>query len=38
VTVKLERADGHGGYVPKTVKVTLGTRPNSIPNPNTPEG
>ena len=38
VTVKLERANGHGGYEPKTVSVTLGTRPNSIPNPNTPEG
>ena len=38
VSVELRRADGHGGYVPKTVTVTLGTRPNSIPNPNTPEG
>ena len=38
VSVKLERANGHGGYEPKTVSVTLGTRPNSIPNPNTPEG
>ncbi len=33
-----QRANGHGGYDPKTVSVTLGTRPNSIPNPNTPEG
>jgi len=38
VSVKLERANGHGGYEPKTISVTLGTRPNSIPNPNTPEG
>ncbi len=39
-TVKLGllRANGHGGYDPKTVSVTLGTRPSSIPNPNTPEG
>ncbi|MGO9490417.1 MAG: S1C family serine protease [Solirubrobacteraceae bacterium] len=38
VTIKLERANGHGGYKPMTVSVTLGTRPNSVPNPNTPEG
>jgi S1-C subfamily serine protease len=38
VTIKLERANGHGGYDPKTVSVTLGSRPNSIPNPNTPQG
>jgi S1-C subfamily serine protease len=38
VKVGLLRANGHGGYDPKTVSVTLGTRPNSIPNPNTPEG
>jgi S1-C subfamily serine protease len=38
VSVQLERANGHGGYEPKTVSVKLGTRPNSIPNPNTPEG
>ena len=31
-------AVGHGGYEHKTVKVTLGTRPNSVPNANTPEG
>jgi S1-C subfamily serine protease len=39
-TIKLgiQRANGHGGYDPKTITVTLGTRPNSIPNPNTPEG
>jgi S1-C subfamily serine protease len=38
VTVKLERANGKGGYEPKTVTVKLGARPNSIPNPSTPEG
>ncbi len=38
VTIKLERPNGHGRYEPKTVTVTLGTRPNSVPNPNTPEG
>jgi S1-C subfamily serine protease len=38
ITVGLLRGNGHGGYVHKTVTVTLGTRPNSIPNPNTPEG
>jgi len=38
VTIGLLRANGHGGYEHKTVTVTLGTRPNSVPNPNTPEG
>ncbi len=38
VTIELQRAVGHGKYEPKSVKVTLGSRPNSIPNPNTPEG
>ncbi len=38
VTVKLERPDGHGHYSAKSVSVTLGARPNSIPNPTTPEG
>jgi S1-C subfamily serine protease len=38
VTVKLLRANGHGGYDPKTISVKLGARPNSIPNPTTPEG
>jgi S1-C subfamily serine protease len=38
VTLGIERANGHGGYERKTVKVTLGERPNSIPNPTTPEG
>jgi S1-C subfamily serine protease len=38
VTVGLLRGNGHGGYVHKTVTVTLGIRPNSVPNPSTPEG
>jgi S1-C subfamily serine protease len=38
VTVGLRRANGKGGYEPKTISVTLGSRPNSVPNPNTPEG
>jgi S1-C subfamily serine protease len=38
VTVGLERANGKGGYEHKTVSVTLASRPNSVPNPNTPEG
>jgi S1-C subfamily serine protease len=38
ITVKLQRATGKGAYKPMTVSVTLGQRPNSIPNPNTPEG
>jgi S1-C subfamily serine protease len=38
ITLGLLRANGKGGYEPKTVSVTLGTRPNSVPNPNTPEG
>jgi putative serine protease PepD len=38
VTVGLERANGKGGYAHKTVSVTLASRPNSVPNPNTPEG
>src|ERR1700722_10892795 len=37
VTVGLERANGKGGYEHKTVSVTLASRPNSVPNPNTPE-
>ena len=36
--VGLKRANGSGGYESKTVTVTLGARPNSVPNPNTPEG
>jgi S1-C subfamily serine protease len=38
ISVGLLRANGHGGYEHKTVTVTLGSRPNSVPNPNTPEG
>ena len=38
ISVGLLRGTGHGGYEHKTVSVTLGTRPNSVPNPNTPEG
>jgi S1-C subfamily serine protease len=38
VRIKLERATGKGNYEPKTVSVKLGTRPNSVPNPDTPEG
>jgi S1-C subfamily serine protease len=37
VTFELWRASGSGGYTKKNVTVTLGQRPNSIPNPNTPE-
>jgi putative serine protease PepD len=39
-TVKLGilRANGKGSYEHKTVSVTLGSRPNSVPNPTTPEG
>jgi S1-C subfamily serine protease len=36
--IGLERANGHGSYVHKTASVTLGSRPDSVPNPNTPEG
>jgi hypothetical protein len=32
------RANGKGGYEHKTVTATLASRPNSVPNPNTPEG
>ncbi len=38
VSLGLLRANGKGGYAHKTVSVTLGTRPNSVPNPSTPEG
>jgi putative serine protease PepD len=37
VTLELLRESGNGGYTKKNVTVTLGQRPNSIPNPNTPE-
>jgi S1-C subfamily serine protease len=38
VSIGLLRANGKGGYAHKTVSVTLGSRPNSVPNANTPEG
>jgi putative serine protease PepD len=38
VTLGILRQNGKGGYEHKTVTVKLGTRPNSVPNPNTPEG
>jgi S1-C subfamily serine protease len=38
ITLGIERANGHGGYNRMNVSVTLGERPNSIPNPTTPEG
>ncbi len=38
ITVELERGVGNGKYKRLTVKATLGQRPNSVPNPNTPEG
>jgi S1-C subfamily serine protease len=38
VSIGLLRANGKGGYEHKTVSVTLGSRPNSVPNANTPEG
>jgi S1-C subfamily serine protease len=38
ITVELRRATGNGNYEKKSVSVTLGSRPNSVPNPNTPEG
>ncbi len=37
VTIELLRATGSGSYTKKTVTLTLGQRPNSIPNPTTPE-
>jgi S1-C subfamily serine protease len=38
ITIGLLRANGSGGYEHKTVTVKLGERPNSVPNPSTPEG
>jgi S1-C subfamily serine protease len=38
VSIGLLRPNGKGHYEKKTVSVTLGTRPNSVPNPSTPEG
>jgi S1-C subfamily serine protease len=38
ITIELWRATGEGHYKKLTVKATLGQRPNSVPNPDTPEG
>jgi S1-C subfamily serine protease len=38
ITIGLWRGNGKGGYDYKTVSAMLGQRPNSVPNPNTPEG
>jgi S1-C subfamily serine protease len=38
ITVELWRATGGGKYEKKTLTATLGSRPNSVPNPTTPEG
>jgi S1-C subfamily serine protease len=38
VTIGLLRANGNGGYEPKTVSAKLTSRPNSVPNATTPEG
>jgi len=38
ITVELWRASGGGKYEKKTLTATLGSRPNSVPNPTTPEG
>jgi putative serine protease PepD len=38
VTLGLWREKGGGGYEKRSVEVTLAAQPNSIPNPNTPNG
>src|ERR1700689_2198314 len=38
VKVELWRATGGGKYEKKSLSATLGSRPNSVPNPTTPEG
>ncbi len=38
ITIELLRGTGKGGYEHKTLTATLGERPNSVPNPDTPEG
>jgi S1-C subfamily serine protease len=38
ISVEVLRATGSGGYEHKTLNVTLAARPNSLHNPNTPEG
>ena len=37
ISLGLWRATGGGHYQQKTITATLGQRPNSVPNPNTPE-
>jgi S1-C subfamily serine protease len=36
ISLELRRPEGNGKYEFKTVKVTLGQRPNAVANPNTP--
>jgi S1-C subfamily serine protease len=38
VKIGIERASGGGNYKKMTLTATLGQRPNSVPNANTPEG
>jgi S1-C subfamily serine protease len=38
IRIVLWRASGGGKYEKKTLTATLGSRPNSVPNPSTPEG
>jgi S1-C subfamily serine protease len=38
IAIEVLRATGSGSYEHKTVKVTLTSRPNSVKNPNAPEG
>jgi S1-C subfamily serine protease len=38
ISIELWRAKGGGKYEQKIVTATLGQRPNSVPNPSTPEG
>jgi S1-C subfamily serine protease len=38
ISIGIERAVGNGKYEKKTLQATLGSRPNSVENPSTPEG
>jgi S1-C subfamily serine protease len=38
IKIGVWRATGEGHYKKETITATLGLRPNSVPNPNTPEG
>ena len=38
ITVGLKRANGKGGYADRTVRVTLASRPSTLPGGNNPEG